>query len=174
MDLVRLDPEEKRPNFDCNDDDLNEFYHVDSKEGARQLLSVTYTIVDDHGTTIAYFSVSNDAIKKADLPSKSRFKKIVEMVPFVKRYSSMPAAKIGRLAVCTDQVGNGIGTMVLDYLKYWFTHGNKTGCRFLLVDAYNTEKVTNFYKKNGFRFLTSEGKDDPTRIMYFDLMLFRE
>ncbi len=61
---------------------------------------------------------------------------------------------------------------VLDYLKMSFTTGNKTGCRFLIVDAYNNEKVTNFYHKNGFRYLTGEDVGDTTRIMYFDLIRF--
>ena len=36
----------------------------------------------------------------------------------------------------------------------WFVHPyNKTGCRFIVVDAYNKENVLHFYGKNGFKFL---------------------
>ena len=61
---------------------------------------------------------------------------------------------------------------------------NKTGCRFVVVDALNEPNVLQFYQKNDFVFLfTSEeqefiytgGKKGdiielPTRLMYFDLM----
>ena len=61
---------------------------------------------------------------------------------------------------------------------------NKTGCRFVVVDAVNDPNVLQFYQKNGFVFLfTSEEqefiytggkKGEPveldTRLMYFDLM----
>lgn len=86
----------------------------------------------------------------------------------------MPAAKIGRLGVSQELKRNGIGSQLLDFLKGWFTIGNKTGCRFLVVDAYNNETITGFYKKNGFKFLTSKDEEDNTRLMYFDLITFRD
>ena len=86
----------------------------------------------------------------------------------------MPAAKIGRLGVASAHNRRGYGTKILDFLKYWFSTGNKTGCRFLLVDAYNKDKVTGFYKKNGFQFLTEKDEAEETRIMYFDLTKFQD
>ena len=32
--------------------------------------------------------------------------------------------------------------------------GLKTGCRFIVVDAYNKENVLHFYEKNGFKFFS--------------------
>ena len=58
----------------------------------------------------------------------------------------------------------------LDSVKYLFTHGNRTGCRFLTVDALAT--ATGFYEHNKFRFFTEKDKDDDTRLMYFDLKDF--
>ena len=84
----------------------------------------------------------------------------------------MPAVKVGRLGVASSRQKEGYGTQALDFLKLWFTRNNKTGCRFLLVDAYNTDKVLNFYGKNKFEFLTTEDKDTDTRLMYFDLIEF--
>lgn len=173
MELKRFDPDEPRPKFSCGDEDLDEFFAVDSVEGGRQLLSVTYGFVDDDGVVAAYFSVSNDAIRK-ELLQRSVFKRLTKFVPFEKRYRSLPAVKIGRLGVCREKRGGGIGRMVLDYMKAWFTTNNKTGCRFLLVDAYNKPETTSFYTKNGFDFLTESDKDGNTRIMYFDLITFRQ
>ena len=44
---------------------------------------------------------------------------------------------------------------------------NKTGCRFLTVDAY--AGAVPFYLKNGFIPLNDEDADADTRLLYFDL-----
>jgi len=83
-----------------------------------------------------------------------------------------------------------IGSQVLDFIKAWFRQSdNKTGCRFLIVDAYNTEEVTSFYKKrNDFSFLFDSEEIEAkfiginlkqkeplhTRIMYYDLIEIKE
>ena len=170
----RLDPGEVRPPFDCKDDDLNEFFHVDSTVSDQQLVSVTYvaeTIVDNEA--IAFFSVSNDAVKKEDLTSGRRGK-FLKKVPRQKQYKSLPAVKIGRLGVCEHMQGNGIGQDILDYIKMSFTDGNKTGCRFILVDAYNKDRVLKFYQSNDFDFLIPPEEGETTRLMFFDLIRFKE
>ena len=169
-----MEPGEARPAFTCGSDelseDLNEFFARDSIESARQLLSVTY-IAEIDGEVAVFFSLSNDAIRRDDT-TRSAIQRILKPIPRKKRYSSMPAVKIGRFATCSDRQCNNIGTELLDYLKAWFTHGNKTGCRFIIVDAYNAPRTINFYKKNGFEFLVSGDESDDTRLMYFDLITF--
>ena len=49
-----------------------------------------------------------------------------------------------------------------------FVIKNKTGCRFITVDAYLN--AIPFYEKNGFRMMNLEDDDPHTRLMYFDLM----
>ncbi len=44
---------------------------------------------------------------------------------------------------------------------------NKTGCRFITVDAYAA--AIPFYLRNGFVPLNDEDIDEPTRLLYFDL-----
>ena len=170
----RLGAEDDRPKFDCGNTDLNDFFLNDSREGYVQLVSVTYS-VEKGGKTVAFFCVSNDAIRSEDA-SKSRIKNIKSRLPREKRYHSMPAVKIGRLATALEMQGNGIGTQVLDLIKMWFTKGNKTGCRFIIVDAINKPETLGFYEKNGFEFLdVSSGiKNDDTRLMFFDLLTFKE
>ena len=56
---------------------------------------------------------------------------------------------------------------MLNYIKFWFTDVNKTGCRFITVDSYKS--AVGFYKKNGFDFLSKEDEGQITRLMYFDL-----
>ncbi len=87
----------------------------------------------------------------------------------------MPAVKIGRLGVATHCQRGGWGRTVLDFVKVWFEEKNKAGCRFVVVDAYNSPAVIAFYEKNGFKHLTAKATPgERTRIMYFDLMRFEE
>ena len=166
--LVRLGTEDKRDAaFDCGDDDLNEFFFKDSRLANSELVAVTYAWIEDT-RTLAFFSLSNDAIKR-ELLTGSAFKRITRRVNHDKRYSTMPAVKIGRFAVDKTAQANGLGTLVLDFIKYWFTDGNKTGCRFIVVDAYNSPSTMNFYMKNGFQFLLDGDKTNKTRLMFFDL-----
>jgi ribosomal protein S18 acetylase RimI-like enzyme len=92
-------------------------------------------------------------------------------MPHEKRgYPSYPAVKIGRLGVLKKYQCQDIGTSLVNMTKDMFLTNNRTGCRFLTVDATNKEPVIKFYKKNGFDFLWEEDRDKATRIMFFDLM----
>ena len=168
--LIRLDPDVARGDFTCGDADLDEYYKRDSIKGAEELLSVSYAAVDSGGKTAAFFSLSNDSITRESVPTKSAFKRLVKSIPFEKRYASMPAAKIGRFGVDRSFHSHGLGGNTLTFIKYWLANDNKTGCRFL---AYNTDKVIDFYRKNGFRFISRHDEGEDTRIMYLDLIEFK-
>jgi len=169
LELTRLRLDHHLLQFDCGDEDLNEFFHQDSKLYQRDLLSVTYVMEKD-GKTILFFSVSNDKISMSDVKDNSiwnRFRR-KQKFPQKKRLSSYPAAKIGRLGIHKDYQSQNLGQYLLDFIKLFFVENNKTGCRFITVDAYNKEKVIRFYRKNGFDFLV-EDIDAPTRLMVYDL-----
>ena len=174
--LVRLESNYKLKPFDCDDSDLNEFYEKDSLNYLKQLFAVTY-IFEEKNKAIAFYSVSNDKIAISDSKniSKNRWKmKIQKNLPHPKRRYSFPAVKIGRLGVCKQKQGLGLGTEILDFIKASFTYKNKTGCRFIVVDAYNKENVIEFYQKNGFDILPSKiEENDITVLMYYDLLRFR-
>jgi hypothetical protein len=57
----------------------------------------------------------------------------------------------------------------MDFIKLFFTSENKTGCRFLTLDAYNKDYILKFYRKSGFTFHTDKDKDKSTRTMRYDL-----
>jgi GNAT superfamily N-acetyltransferase len=157
--------------FDCNDSDLNNFFHDDALNHLRHLLAVTY-VLESKRQTIAYFSVLNDMIINKDPETNKRISnKLQRKIPYVKHRSSYPAVKIGRFAVHKDYQRDGIGTKLIDTIKVSFTINNKTGCRFITADAYKV--ALEFYKRNGFDFLTDADKDEDTRLMYFDLFTFR-
>ena len=118
---------------------------------------------------------------------KSSRNRLERKVPNAKHTRTYPALLIGRLGVNGQFQRSGLhlGSQVIDYLISWFIHpDNKTGCRFMVVDAYNRPETTEFYQKNGFRFLYSDEKFEKeafhinvnqalnTRMMYLDLIDF--
>lgn len=164
--LIRLTSDYQFKPFDCGDTDLNDFFLNDSKSYLQKLLAVTY-VLETETEVIAFFSVLNDKITVADVDSGNQWKKLFR-IPTGKIFRSYPAMKIGRLGVSNSFKGFGIGTIILDYIKELFITNNRTGCRYITVDAYRASLT--FYEKNGFQYLTDKDKNSDTRLMYFDLM----
>ena len=172
--------------FSCKNNDLDEFFNVDSFHYSRQLLGKTYCfrLAANVRKIVCAFTISNDSIRVDDLPN-SRGKKIKSVVPREKSMRRFPGVLIGRLGVSQEFQGKGIGTELMDFIKSWFVVSNKTGCRFLIVDAYNDRNTLNYYESNGFKYLFStenqeylsifreeetQGESLKTRLMYFDLI----
>ncbi len=171
VDVIRLDDNDERDyQFDCGNKDLNEYFFKDSIKAYQELVSVTYAWCDS-GKVLAYFCVSNDIVKREALSKYAS--ETLDDIPVEKRYASLPAVKIGRLGVNQCIQSNGTGSAVLDFIKGWFVSGNKTGCRFIVVDALNNEDTIRFYKKNSFNFLSTKDIDHDTRLMFFDLIAIK-
>lgn len=171
--------------FDCDNKDLNDFFSQDSPLYNLELLGKTYCFTLDNSPEIIVcaFTVSNDSVKTNLLTSSGK-KRLIKDIPRPKQMRSYPAVLIGRLGVNVDFAGRGLGYELMEFIKAWFIDsGNKTGCRFVVVDSYNTELPLKYYTKNGFRFLFSSEDDEKeylkiengtplkTRLMYFDLIL---
>ena len=151
-------------NFHCSDTLLNQFLKRKAKKHFGELLAVTYLVMDEYKNIVGYYTLSSDTMPVTDI-LKSRFEK-------GKNYQTYPAIKIGRFAIDEQYNGKGYGTEIMNFIKIQFSEKEyqQIGSRFLLVDAYNEEKVLNFYKeKNNFDFWTMDDKDSKTRLMYFDL-----
>lgn len=169
--FIRLNPQNTIKNFTCGDPDLDDFIRNRASEFQKHLLSVSYACADaDTGKMLAYFSLANDKVAMGDFKDKTEFNRFRKKqgFPNEKRLKSYPAVKLCRLGVDVCAKGLQIGSTVLDCIKAMFFFDNKTGCRFLTVDAYL--KAVPFYEKNGFRFMNAEDDDPHTRLMYYDLM----
>jgi GNAT superfamily N-acetyltransferase len=175
--------------FDCGNLDLNDFFSKDACLYNAELLGKTYCFIEDDNTSsiVCAFTVANDSIKKTLLP-RAQDKRVSELIPFPKRAASYPAVLIGRLGVNVNYKRKGIGKELMNFLKSWFGEElNKTGCRFIVVDAYNEQEPLAYYHSCGFKFLfrneeeereytkehLPEGTSLNTRLMYFDLILLK-
>lgn len=174
--------------FDCGNSDLNDFFKNDSQKYSRQLLGKSYcfTLDENPELIVSAFTISNDSIKANFLPN-NRKRKVSEKIPREKQFRSYPAVLIGRLGVNKAFKGSGIGRELMDFIKSWFINSNnKTGCRFVVVDAYNEKGPISYYQKNDFSYLFSTEEQEKeytgfpiekelkTRLMYFDLIILTE
>lgn len=155
--------------FDCDDEDLNDFLLNEANLYRNALLSVTYVVEDKQtNEVLAYFSLSNDKVSISDFENKTEFNRFRKH-RFVneKRLRSYPAIKIGRLGIAKKAQHQSVGTYLLEFIEDYFIVDNKSGCRFVTVDAY--VQAIPFYIKNGYQFLNNYDEDKRTRVMYFDL-----
>ena len=81
--------------------------------------------------------------------------------PHQKSLKDYPAVLIGRLGVSEKYKGLHIGSDTIEFIKYWFIDPfNKTGCRFVIVDAYNSPQTISFYINNGFKVVFSSEEQE--------------
>ena len=165
----KLSKDEFVSTFDCGDSDLNDFLLNEALPYRKSKLAVTY-ILEDKTTeeVFAFFSLANDRISIVDFENNTQFNRFrKQRFANPKRMKSYPAVKICRLGVANSFQGAGIGTIILNFIKGYFTDDNKTGCRFITVDSYASALA--FYLRNGFAPLSAEDESADTRLLYFDL-----
>lgn len=172
--------------FSCGDTDLDEFFANEAIAYEKELMGKTYCwlLKEDHTQCVGMVTLANAGIQTTHLQNNPR-RKINSHIPFTKRGRTYPAVLIGRIGVNIHYQGPQyrIGKQIMDFIKTWFDGtDNKTGCRFLLVDAVNTEHAVKYYERNGFKPLfpreenekefygISEEESLRTRMYYFDLL----
>lgn len=170
--------------FSCGNSDLDDFFLKDAPLYRKQLLGKSYCFHLDNNPKeiVCAFTLANDSIRVDMLPN-SRAKKVERNIPHAKSLRRYPAILICRLGVNANYQGKGVGSDLISFISSWFVKDdNKSGCRFLLVDAYNNPMTLNFYERNGFLYLFSTEAQEAgsltlpidtklkTRIMFYDLL----
>ena len=152
--------------FDCEDEDLNDFLFNEATPYQKELLATTFVMENDE-QTLGYYSLLNDSLQLREdmFASKSQFRKFLrELMPYPKRHlKTIPALKIGRLAIDKSFKGRGIGRVIMNTIIDDCVELNDRHT----VDAY--KQAIPFYQKMGFKFLTEDDKNDTTRLMFLDL-----
>ena len=182
--FVNLSKNELIADFNCGDNDLNDFFNFDALNYQNQWLGRTYFFrYKQSGKIVCAFSLSSDSIKTFLLPN-NRKKKVKELIPREKSLLSYPAFLIGRLGVDISFTSQGIGSQLLNYIKLYCKNQYSNFGRFLVVDAYNSADILSFYLKNDFSFVFSTEQQEKenlrkplddttplhTRQMFFDMM----
>lgn len=152
--------------FNCGDKELNDFLINKADKYKKSLLSVSY-VLEKENCPIAYFSLSNDSLSHERFDKQSSFNRLNRNIDNDKRMRQYPAVKIGRFAVAEIYKQMGVGQYLLSLIKSSMIVDQKSGCRFITVDAYNDAIA--FYQKNGFVMLNEFQKERRAQPMFFDL-----
>ena len=176
MIVRKMNDHERIDSFNCGERyyDLNDFIINDAPLYSKELFAVTY-LMEDESAPIAYFSLANDRIGIEDFHDTTSYNRF-RRKRFVnsKRIKHYPAVKICRLGVDVSRQYAGVGTKIMNFIKFFFLDDNKTGCRYITVDAHID--AVPFYMKNGFELLRDiqiTESLDSTVLMFYDLMALK-
>lgn len=174
--------------FTCGDTDLDDFLYSDSLAYDRDMMGKTYCWVlnDDVTNIVGFVTLANAGIQTTHLQNNPK-RHLNKSIAYNKQGRTYPAVLIGRIAVAKEFQGKEfrIGSQIMDFVKDWFAaDDNKTGCRYVLVDAMNNEHTLKYYERNGFKplfprvadekeFYHIMGEELKTRMYYFDLLLLK-
>ncbi len=154
-------------NFNCYEQELTNFLKEDSLENQKQGISKTYLFFKENNL-VGYVTLLTDTLRlEGELREFFKNKDIL--------YKTLPAIKIGRLAVDNNFQKQGVGKAILKYSVHltFKISQNYVGCRFLILDAKRNQDhlkdSVHFYKKFGFKTLKERYKG--TLPMYLDIYL---
>ncbi len=149
--------------FDSHIQEYNDFLNIADKFYDLNISRTFLLIHKETDELIAYMTLSADSIK---LTSEEKEVHDIAKVP----YASIPALKIGKLAVNKELSKNcrrkGYGSFLLEIARAFAYEMNNLGvaCRFITVDAdieYDPN-TPDFYRKNGFVDNLSNKRKNPT------------
>jgi ribosomal protein S18 acetylase RimI-like enzyme len=144
--LEGLNKSHDRLSFDCGEEALNRYFQTQATQDSRRRIANCFVAIDtESGYVASYFTLSSASIPTPDLPEK-----ITSCLP---RYPSVPAVRIGRLAVDKQFQGHGLGKALLADAALKTISATPASFA-LLVDAKN-EQAVKFYQHHGFRLLNN-------------------
>ncbi len=150
--------------FNCGDDDLNDFLKTDAFAYGDNELAQTYVALYQN-TPVAFVSLCTDAIKLSKEEMEQEFGK-------EKPHPDYPAMKIARLAVAEAYKSSDVGTAMVKYaVGRAIEISESIGCRFVTTDAY--ESKAGFYEKCNF-IRNQKDSSGQNVSMRLDLLPFKQ
>jgi ribosomal protein S18 acetylase RimI-like enzyme len=142
-----LGEKHERSLFRCGEDTLDRYFQTQVTQDIRRHIANCFVAVEAiTGTIAAWYTISAASIPLVDLPPDE-----TKRLP---RYPTVPAVRIGRLAVDQRFQGRGLGAALLADAAIRALRANAAAFT-LLVDAKNDQAVA-FYQHFGFRTLASQ------------------
>ena len=144
--LETLTDKHDRTSFHCGEASLDRYLRTQATQDVRRRVANCFVAIEvATGRVAAYYTLSAASIPLTDLPAD-----ITKRLP---RYPSVPAVRIGRLAVDEQFQGRGLGAALLADAVHRIMRADAATFT-LLVDAKNEDAVS-FYRHYGFRPLVS-------------------
>jgi ribosomal protein S18 acetylase RimI-like enzyme len=145
--LEPLSDEHERTLFRGGEDALDRYFQTQVTQDIRRRVANCFVAVETATSQIAaWYTISAASIPLTDLPPEE-----TRRLP---RYPTVPAVRIGRLAVGQRFQGRGLGAALLADAASRTLKADAAAFT-LLVDAKNDQAVS-FYQRFGFRILASQ------------------
>ena len=130
--------------FDCGDEDLNNFLKEDALKLQNSKLSHTKLIIYNE-KVIGYTSIITDTLILKNIRDQKVKLDIKKELKISNKNKNLPAVKIGRLAIDRKYSGKGLGSDILLNIIYNLKNisNNEIGLRFIIVEGY--AKAYTFY-----------------------------
>lgn len=139
--IEALTPQHDRSTFDCDSEALDRYFRQQVTQDARRRVTACFVAVEQpRGVLAGYYTLASSSVPLTDLP-----KELSRKLP---RYPSVPAVRMGRLAVDRRFRGRGLGAaMLADALER--SLGADIAAYALVVDA-KDDQAAAFYRHHGF------------------------
>lgn len=138
--LVPLDSSHDRAAFDCESPPLNRYLQRQVTQDIRRRVAACFVVSSEEQRIAGYYTLSAASVPLTDLPAS-----IGKKLP---RYPTVPAVRMGRLAVDSAFKGQGLGGALLaDALTR--SARAEIAAFAMMVDA-KDEPAAAFYQHHGF------------------------
>src|ERR1051326_8722849 len=142
-----LGEEHDRGSFQCEEEVLDRYFRTQVTQDIRRHITNCFVVVESStGHLAAYYTLSAASVPLIDLPPTE-----AKRLP---RYPTLPAVRIGRLAVDRRFQGRGLGAKILMNAVERILQSAAAAFA-LLGDAKNDRAVA-FYEHHGFQRLASQ------------------
>jgi GNAT superfamily N-acetyltransferase len=136
-----------RSHFQSGEEALDRYLQTQATQDSRRRIANCFVAVENASAQVAaYYTLSSASIPVVDLPAEE-----TKRLP---RYPTLPAVRIGRLAVDQNFQGRGLGATLLADAAHRVMRSDVAAYT-LLVDVKNEQAVA-FYQHHGFRLLMSQ------------------
>ena len=136
-----------RTSFLCGEEALDQYFQTQATQDIRRHVANCFVAIEAAtGAIAAYYTLSAASIPVVDLPPE-----VTKRLP---RYPTLPAVRIGRLAVDHRFQGRGLGAALLMNAAHRTLQADAAAFT-LLVDAKN-DSAGAFYQHHGFHSLPSQ------------------
>ena len=138
--LVPLDAAHDRTGFNSDSEPLNRYLREQVTQDIRRRVAACFVALRDGQRIAGYYTLASASLLLVDLPARTGKK--------VPRYPTVPAIRMGRLAVDQEFKGQGLGGALLADALYRAVR-SEIAAFALIVDA-KDEAATAFYRHHGF------------------------
>lgn len=138
--LAPLDAAFDRTAFTSDSEPLNRYLREQVTQDMRRRVAACFVALADGQRIVGYYTLASASVRLADLPSSTGKK--------LPRYPTVPAVRMGRLAVDQEFMGQGLGGALLaDALDR--AARSEIAAFALIVDA-KDKVAARFYQHHGF------------------------